>query len=152
MATLYSSLYGSAPNASDLNIYNGPVGERIGELCVAVGTFEVTVATPLDATNTTMKLMDVVPGFKLIRATLKARTDPDSGTDFTFDLGLESDTDGYVAASTALQGTTGATIGPLALIPAEAAATTFESLVLTRAADATDQAAIVDFIIEFTQI
>jgi hypothetical protein len=89
-----------------------------------------------------------VAGAKVITASIKARSDLNSGNDFTFNLGYNSDTDAFLAASTGLQAAVVVTEAPtdtFAVAPAVAG----DNFVLERAAGTLD-AGVVDFYVAVT--
>lgn len=138
MATLYSTLYDSVTDS-----YKGPQIEREGQTIGIYGTIETAIGAS-DIVN----LFPLVPGAKVITANIKARTDLNSGNDFTFNLGYTSDTDAFLAASTGLQATTVVTAAPtdtFAVAPAAAG----DSFVLERVAGALT-AGVIDFFVEVT--
>jgi len=138
MATKYSTLYDGVTNA-----YKGPQIHTEGETIHIYGTIEVAIGAT-DIVN----LFPMVAGAKVITASIKARSDLNSGNDFTFNLGYNSDTDAFLAASTGLQATTVVTEAPtdtFAVAPAVAG----DNLVLERAAGTLD-AGVVDFYVAVT--
>jgi len=103
MATLYSSLYDD-----DTNAYKGPYAERNGQVVGVYGTITDTI----DGTNSEVRLFEVPAGAKVLRCSILAGSDLDSGNDFTFNLGYSGAATGFLSASTGLQATTVVTEAP----------------------------------------
>lgn len=133
MATLYSDLYGTPPNAiSTTPIYRGASGHMSkGGVYVVRGT--VTIASSLGASDKAALL--VAPeGTKIVRISIVPSADLDSGNTFTFNLGWTSAATALASAATGLQGTAAYTLDEAATIAAAAAAKGGDQLELARAA------------------
>lgn len=136
MATLYSDLYGTPPNADSgtAPIYRGPHGHMAkGTVYVVRGV--LTIASTLGASDLA-NLLRAGEGAKLLRMAVIPSADLNAGNDFTFNLGWTSSGNAFASASTGLQGTAAFTLAADALASAAAAAKGGDHLVLTRVAGA----------------
>lgn len=136
MATLYSDLYGTPPNADagTAPIYRGPSGHMAkGTVYVVRGV--LTIATTLGASDLA-KLLQAGQGAKLLRMTLVPSADLNAGNDFTFNLGWSSASNAFASASTGLQGTGAFELSAATLASAVAAPKGGDHLVLGRVAGA----------------
>ena len=137
MATYYSNLYGTAPNAdaSTPPNYKGPNGPvHPGEVQIISGTFTNVPASPFGGVaGDALKLCKLPQGAKLGRFVAAPSADLDSGNSFTFNLGNTGVANAYAAAASGLQGATAYTLAMDATIGAAAVGADNE-LILTRTA------------------
>lgn len=148
MAILYSSLYGTPPNAAEdtAPIYRGPSGHmQVGSLYVVRGT--VTIDDDIGASDSA-KLCAVPQGTKLLRMAIVPSADLDGSNSFTFNLGWVSAATAFASASTGLQGTSAYTTAAADQASA-AAAGDGDEVVLTRVAGAL-AAGTLTFVAEFS--
>lgn len=107
MATLFSDLYGTPPNANAGTdpIYRGPHGHMAkGMVYVVRGS--VTIATTLGASDKAA-LFKAPEGAKILRVAIVPSADLDSGNTFTFNLGwVVAGATAIASASTGLQAAT----------------------------------------------
>jgi hypothetical protein len=157
MAAKYSSLYeentaqsvatGAFTTSSSYS-YVGPKATRKQQTCTIRGTYNLANGA-LGATNTTLTLAEVPAGSKMIRLTISSGDDDvDSDNDFTFDLGWTATPTTFLSASTVLQG--GAeTVYVSEELEELAASAAGDSLILTRAAGATNSTGTIYFLAEY---
>ena len=133
MATLYSDLYGTPPNAiSTTPVYKGPHGHMAKGTVYAVRGV-VTIASSLGAGDKAALCL-VPEGARLEYMAILPSADLDSGNTFTFNLGWTSAATTHASAATGLQGTSAYVLLADALISAAAAAARGDQLELARAA------------------
>lgn len=145
MATLYSNLYGTPPNANSAGrIYAGPSVQRRGQTVVRFATY--TGPITYNATPSLNDVLYIAGGFlrgeKLLRLTNTRSADPDAGNDFTFNLGWRLGTaanpaTAFASASTGMQGTAAFVLAASDLAAAQGAAEG-DDLILTAAAGAAE--------------
>ena len=157
MAALYSSLYesntaqvvttGAFANSTTYS-YVGPKAEHKQTTATIRATYDLANGA-IGATNTTLTIAEFPAGSKMLRMTISSGDDDvDSDNDFTFNLGWTSSTSAFLAASTVLQAGAETAYGveELEEIAASAAG---DSLVLTRAAGATNSSGTIYFLCEY---
>lgn len=107
MATYYSNLYGTAPNAdaSTPPNYKGPDGPvHSGESQIISGTYTNVAASPFGGVaGDALKLCKMPQGAKLGRFVAVPSADLDAGNSFAFNLGNTGVANAYAAAATGLQ-------------------------------------------------
>lgn len=150
MATLYSDLYGTPPNAdaSTAPIYKGPHG-HMAKGAVYVVRGNLVIPSSLGAGDSA-KLLMVPQGIKLLRMAIVPSADLDAGNTFTFNLGWVSAATAFASASTGLQGTAAYTATADALIAAAASGNHNDEMVLARVAGSLS-AGTLAFIAELSQ-
>lgn len=151
MATLYSDLYGTPPNADagTAPIYRGPHGHMAkGTVYVVRGS--VTIATTLGATDKAA-LLKAPEGAKILRAVIVPSADLDAGNTFTFNFGwLTAGATAYASASTGLQSASAYSLDAATSILAAAAAVKGDQLELARVAGSLS-AGTLNFVVELSQ-
>lgn len=157
MANRYSSAYGLAPNTNvPQYIHQGPHVERKGQVILRFSTFTGAAIT-YNASPALNDVLYITGGFaqgeKILRLTNIRSGDPDSGNDFTFNLGWRIGTastpaTAFASASTAMQAAVAFEIGAAAALPVQAAAEG-DDLILTAAAGAAEVTTVVHtFLVE----
>lgn len=107
MSALYSSLYGAVPTGgtsagaavtTNAYVYNGPMPDNVGQTMTRVATYTGTIAN-----GDVLHLAKASEGEKLVSLDISMSADPDTDNDGAVDVGLTSDPNGILAASTAFQ-------------------------------------------------
>lgn len=152
MPAIFSSLYQLPPNANAgaARIYSGPNAERRGQTVIRFATY--TGSITFNASATVNDILRIAGGFlageRLLRFTNIRSADPDSGNDFTFNLGWTSAPTAFASANTGMQGTAAFTLAADA-VAAAAAAVEGDDLLLTPTAGAAESTtAVHTFIVE----
>lgn len=145
MAILYSNLYGRAPAANGNQfIYRGPSLDRAGQVVVRFAQY--TGAITFNASPALNDILYIAGGFtegeKVLRLSNVRSADPDSGNDFTFNLGWRIGTasnpaTAFASASTGMQAAAAFEVTAAAALPVQAAAEG-DDLILTAAAGAAE--------------
>lgn len=149
MATYYSNLYHTPPNADPTTapIYQGPSGQMSkGHTYMVIGSLTIPSAT--FTAGDIAKLCKVSESARLIRFTAVPSGDLDAGNTFTFNLGWTSVANTFAAASTGLQGTAAFVLATSDTIASTSAVVHGDELVLTRVAGALSAGSIA-FVAEF---